>query len=232
MRKRAVLEWGKFPEFKYDKRKSLTLYHKWVISDSEDVLNKCWSSLLPFANYLLSLWYNGSYLNYEDDLISILSFKLYKLIEDKEIPCGRGFFAYLKKCLYLAYRNATKVVDKGRKIPREYRPHRFSDPIHGAEDKIFIKEVPPLLRKRISESCRFSPEFEEASHYVINLILSGANPSPHYIKNRWNVDPQLVIDWTLVRCRSILYEIRESLPDLLGKTEMEYFFNESRTFHL
>lgn len=127
------------------------------------------------------------------------------------------------------YDDAPKELD-----PEFYRSRCAlqEDTIKDVDDRIFLEDIPTILRRRVLEKFRLLESDRLAAEYVLDRVLSGERVVEPYLRRKYKVrDPAFLIEHVMVRARMVLYEYREFVdvrPDVEKRLVLDSVMEEEQ----
>lgn len=166
-----------------------------------------------------------------EDLVQASLLELWKLVRAKKLPQdGTGVFhSFLNTVIRRKIAKTFKEVYDD--APKKLNAHRFARVLYrripsadSVELKVFLEEIPDLLREKILGHLPFPEENRRrACACVLNCILSKQRVVPARIKREFKVrDPDFLVEHVKISVRQHLYEMRKdvTLPSDAEKREI------------
>jgi hypothetical protein len=107
------------------------------------------------------------------------------------------------------YDDSHKYLDISNWDQSNLRRFRFQ---YDIDNDIFLDELPQSITWDLMDFCRFKGNTRRAIRYCIGCILTGSRIATSYLKRRYDlIDPDFIIEHTLIILRSCLYRYKKLL---------------------
>lgn len=163
---------------------------------------------------------------------------LWYYVSTRAIPAEPSYFTnWLRRTLRYRMIDALKNINWGRPPTEPDRPDLWHQPtqqsayLH-AEVHDILTELPSILMVDVAESSRFTAETEQrALQYVLVCVFRKRKAHLGILRNYYLIkDPDLWVDYVMVKLRKSLYRIRRKYKDQIYNTPTEYSFDRYPDF--
>lgn len=199
-----------------------------------ELLYEC---MAPLARLILNQVMRGAYANDEDylqeglaALADDLRKRKYSHTEEDPVHFDRYYWWLLRRT-YIAYYHF--LCNKPPVDPyKEYRPmYQITHP-QSMEWKVYLSQIPTLIRQMLADRIRFTGPEQIVCMYIAKRLLTGKMPVKRCLKVDYGVksveDMEFYTNYMRVLLRSIIREIRDSNALHLGA--LKHFAYEDPTY--
>lgn len=206
------------PDQVYDDGAAFEAYLKFLDGKytSESVL----LGLMPLIYAIISRKFKGIQESHYDDLFGEAASKVWKAIENRNLPDSMPevFYTYVIHAINSGVANALNRLDAPytrldvRKMPPV--SSRFAT-VQQVDAKIFLEELPQLIRKKLVPTLRFSGKARQACEYILDRVLANKRVVRRMLVTRFGIEnPDFYIEHIQIRLRFFLYDVRNAFTDL------------------
>jgi len=206
------------PDQVYDDGAAFQLYLEYL--DGKETSETVLLRLMPLVYSMISRRFKGIQHAHKDDLFSEAATKVWKTVEDKKIPDSlpEVFYTYVIHAINSGLSIALRKLDPSytRLMAHNMPPSSPRYPtVRQIDAKIFLEELPDLIRKRVLPTLRFDGRTREACCYVMDRILGNKRVVRRVLSTRFGINnPDFYIEHVQVRIRTFLYDVRDVFSDL------------------
>lgn len=151
-----------------------------------------------------------------DDMFAEAYVEIYRAVKEKR--CQRNVYAYF----FGLIRNTLNT--KAKQYVHFMKPKERHDgdavihsPFPSTKDihhKMFLDELPSLIRHKVLSSVRFKNYEYQACRYILNRILMGKRIVYFVLQNRYHIEQgnfKFFEDYVIILCREALFSIKRDL---------------------
>ena len=207
------------PDQVYDDGATFQLYLGYL--DGKETSETVLLGLMPLVYSLIARRFQGIQQAHKDDLFSEGATRVWKAIEEKKIPDSlpEVFYTYVIHAINSGLSIGLRKLDPSytRLMAHNLPPSSLRYPtVEQIDAKMFLDELPGLIRKRIVPTLRFRGKTREACCYIMDRILGNKRVVRRVLSTRFGIkNPDFYIEHVQVRVRSFLYDIRDVFSDLV-----------------
>lgn len=211
---------------KYDQQAAYDAYMKYCDTDDREALLEAFDRVIPLIYTILKGEFKFSYLE-KEDLFEEAAKDIWRRLQDKYYKGDPG---NLTVVVLLIARSAMNNFARRFGYPVQIFDYNGLKPSYATFDspalaiyRVFLEELPGLVRDSVLDRIRFGGHMYETCMYVLDQYLNERDISHYVTKKKFNAsgdDTLLAIDYVKVLIRDSLYNLRSLIGT--GIKEMTY----------